>query len=176
MGTTSVGPSTTPRKPQCVGEVLRLPFPHGSRDGCPALAYEHGKRILEIRAIIKGEPPSLPLKRFLEQQNSSPICKPVALAGEETTEAAPVLRNALSAKRLGRGRWFQDYASRFLRQKVRIKDSRYTRVREPESISRSNMGHTLGGGKHEAYGRAPSLRLRAEWISRLIHSPTNPAL
>jgi integrase len=86
----------------------------------------------------------------------------------------------LPAKALGRGRWFQDYGSRFLRQKVGIADRRYTMhsfrhlwrtlAREcemPESVSRSIMGHTLGAGEHGAYGDAPSLRLRAQWIARI---------
>ena len=37
----------------------------------------------------------------------------------------------------------------------------------PESISRSIMGHTLGGGEHGAYGAAHSLKLRAEWIAKI---------
>ena len=86
---------------------------------------------------------------------------------------------SLPVKRLGRGRWFQDYGSRFLRQTVGILDSRYTMhsfrhlwrtlAREcevPESVSRSIMAHTLGGGEHGAYGSA-SLKLRAEWIARI---------
>ena len=86
----------------------------------------------------------------------------------------------LPAKKLGRGRWFQDYGSRFLRQKVGIIDRRYTMhsfrhlwrtlAREcemPESISRAIMGHTLGAGEHGAYGNAPSLKLRAEWIAKI---------
>lgn len=87
---------------------------------------------------------------------------------------------ALQVKSLGRARWFQDYGSRFLRQKIGISDRRYTMhsfrhlwrtlAREcemPESISRSIMGHTLGGGEHGAYGAAPSLKIRAEWIAKI---------
>ena len=83
-------------------------------------------------------------------------------------------------KELGRGRWFQDYGSRFLRHKVAITDRRYTMhsfrhlwrtlAREcemPESVSRSLMGHTLGSGEHGAYGSAPSLKLRAEWMAKI---------
>ena len=86
----------------------------------------------------------------------------------------------LPVKELGRGRWFQDYGSRFLRHKVGITDRRYTMhsfrhlwrtlAREcemPESISRAIMGHTLGAGEHGAYGNAPSLKLRAEWIAKI---------
>ena len=86
----------------------------------------------------------------------------------------------LPVKSLGRGRWFQDYGSRFLRQKVGIADKCYTMhsfrhlwrtlAREcemPESVSRSIMGHTLGGGDHGAYGGPPSLKLRHEWISKI---------
>jgi len=86
----------------------------------------------------------------------------------------------LPVKKLGRARWFQDYGSRFLRQTVGITDRRYTMhsfrhlwrtlAREcemPESVSRSIMGHTLGGGEHGAYGSAPSLKLRAQWIEKI---------
>jgi integrase len=87
---------------------------------------------------------------------------------------------SLPVKELGRGRWFQDYGSRFLRQKVGITDRRYTMhsfrhlwrtlAREcemPESVSRAIMGHTLGSGEHGAYGSAPSLKLRADWIAKI---------
>ncbi len=86
----------------------------------------------------------------------------------------------LPVKELGRGRWFQDYGSRFLRHKVGITDRRYTMhsfrhlwrtlAREcemPESVSRAIMGHTLGAGEHGAYGGAPSLKLWAEWIAKI---------
>ena len=92
----------------------------------------------------------------------------------------PWLFPTLPAKQLGRGRWLQDYGSRFLRQKVGITDRRYTMhsfrhlwrtlAREcemPESISRAIMGHTLGAGEHGAYGNSPSLKLRAEWMGKI---------
>jgi integrase len=87
---------------------------------------------------------------------------------------------SLPAKKLGRGRWFQDYGSRFLRQRVGITDRRYrmhsfrhlwrTLAREcemPESVSRAIMGHSLGSGEHGAYGGAPSLKPRAEWVANI---------
>ena len=37
----------------------------------------------------------------------------------------------------------------------------------PESVSRAIMGHTLGVGEHGAYGGAPSLKLRAEWMAKI---------
>jgi integrase len=87
---------------------------------------------------------------------------------------------SLPAKKLGRARWFQDYGSRFLRDEVGITDRRYTMhsfrhlwrtlAREcemPESVSRAIMGHILGSGEHGAYGGAPSLKLRAEWIAKI---------
>ncbi len=86
----------------------------------------------------------------------------------------------LPVKELGRGRWFQDYGSRFLRHTVGITDRRYTMhsfrhlwrtlAREcemPDSVSRAIMGHTLGSGEHGAYGGAPSVKLRAEWIAKI---------
>jgi integrase len=87
---------------------------------------------------------------------------------------------SLPPKKQGQAHWFQDYGSKFLRQKVRITDRRYTMhsfrhlwrtlAREcemPESVSRSIMGHALGRGEHGAYGTAPSLKLRAHWIAKI---------
>ena len=37
----------------------------------------------------------------------------------------------------------------------------------PESVSRAIMGHTLGSGEHGAYGSAPSIKLRAEWMVKI---------
>ena len=36
-----------------------------------------------------------------------------------------------------------------------------------ESVSRSIMGHALGGGEHGAYGSAPSLKLRSQWMAKI---------
>ena len=87
---------------------------------------------------------------------------------------------SLPAKKHGRAHWFQDYGSKFLRHKVGITDRRYTMhsfrhlwrtlAREcemPESVSRSIMGHALGRGEHGAYGSAPSLKLRSQWMAKI---------
>jgi integrase len=112
-----------------------------------------------------------------------PACGAISAWAEQiatTYGPAAWLFPTLPTKASGRGRWFQDYGSRFLRRKVGIADRRYTMhsfrhlwrtlAREcemPESVSRSIMGHTLGGGEHGAYGSAPSLGLRGNWIAKI---------
>ena len=109
-----------------------------------------------------------------------PACMDIRDQANAAAREGAWLFPSLPVKGSGRGRWFQDYGSRFLRQTVGILDSQYTMhsfrhlwrtlAREcemPESVSRSIMGHTLGGGEHGAYGSAPSLKLRAGWIARI---------
>ena len=75
---------------------------------------------------------------------------------------------------------FQSHAGYFLRRKVGLTDRALTMhslrhtwrtlAREicmPPAVSRAIMGHSMGGDVHDEYGGRPSLRLMAEWMSRM---------
>ena len=163
--------------------VVRLLAYHGMRSGevcqlrCDDVTVLHGVPVLRIHDLYG----SLKNGASVRDIPIHPQCKSILEKARSTcTTSAPWVFPSLPAKQLGRGRWFQDYGSRFLRQKVGIIDRRYTMhsfrhlgrtlAREcemPESVSRAIMGHTLGSGEHGAYGGAPSLKPRAEWIAKI---------
>ena len=163
--------------------IVRLLAFHGLRSGeacqlrCDDVTVLHGVPVLRIHDLHG----SVKNRASVRDVPIHPACMDIRnMAEAAAREEGGWLFPSLSVKRLGRGRWFQDYGSRFLRQTVGIVDSRYTMhsfrhlwrtlAREcemPESVSRSIMGHTLGGGEHGAYGSAPSLKLRAEWMARI---------
>ena len=146
---------------------------------CEDVVSLHGVPVLRIHDLYG----SLKNRASVRDIPIHPACMAIcdlahAVAADRAPE--PWLFPSLPVKRLGRGRWFQDYGSRFLRKKVGTADPRYTMhsfrhlwrtlAREcemPESVSRSIMGHTLGGGEHGAYGSAPSLKRRAEWLAKI---------
>ena len=162
--------------------VVRLLAYHGMRSGeacqlrCSDVTVLYGVPVLRIHDLhgsVKNRP-------SLRDIPIHPACMDIRRAAAESGTQEGWLFPHLPVKKQGRGRWFQDYGSRFLRQTVGIEDRRFTMhsfrhlwrtlAREcemPESISRSIMGHTLGGGEHGAYGAAPSLKLRAEWIAKI---------
>ena len=163
--------------------VVRLLAYHGMRSGeacqlrCEDVTVLHGIPVLRIHDLYG----SLKNRASVRDIPIHPACMGIWEKARAIRPASePWLFPSLPAKQLGRGRWFQDYASRFLRLKVGIRDRRYTMhsfrhlwrtlAREcemPECVSRSIMGHTLGGGEHGAYGGAPSLKLRAEWMAKI---------
>ena len=57
------------------------------------LAYEHGKRILALRALAKGEPLILPTIRAEERQNDTPTVALPVSAKDEPTAPPPNLRD-----------------------------------------------------------------------------------
>jgi integrase len=165
--------------------VVRLLAYHGMRSGeaCQLRAADatvlHGIPVIRVHDLhgrVKN-------RSSIRDIPIHPACLSIRDVARQTIlERGPDawLFPSLPAKRLGRARWFQDYGSRFLRQTVGITDRRYTMhsfrhlwrtlAREcemPESVSRAIMGHTLGTGEHGAYGAAPSLKLRAEWIAKI---------
>ena len=163
--------------------IVRLLAFHGLRSGeacqlrCDDVTVLHGVPVLRIHDLHG----SVKNRASVRDIPIHPICMDIRHHAEAAaSEEGGWLFPSLPVKRLGRGRWFQDYGSRFLRHTVGIEDSRYTMhsfrhlwrtlAREcemPESVSRSIMGHTLGAGEHGAYGGAPSLRLRADWIAKI---------
>ena len=73
---------------KCLGSVSRLEaetLAHG-------LAHEHGKRILTLRAVGRGEPLILPLVRP-EPQNGAPFTAPPMCANGEPSAVARNLRD-----------------------------------------------------------------------------------
>ena len=163
--------------------IVRLLAFHGMRSGeacqlrCDDVTVLHGVPVLRIHDLHG----SVKNRASVRDVPIHPACMEIRHQAEAAaSEDGGWLFPSLPVKRLGRGRWFQDYGSRFLRQTVGILDSRYTMhsfrhlwrtlAREcemPESVSRSIMGHALGGGEHGAYGSAPSLKLRAEWNAKI---------
>jgi integrase len=165
--------------------VLKLLAYHGMRSGeacqlrCDDISRQFGVPILRVHDL-HGRVKNRPSIRDI------PI-HPLALGIVEFADSVSSnmgsgspLFAAMPQKRGSRANWFQDYGSRFLRRKVGIIDPRYTLhsfrhlwrtlAREcemPESVSRSLMGHSLGAGEHGAYGTAPSLKLRAQWIAKI---------
>ena len=162
---------------------MRLLAFHGLRSGeacqlrCDDVTVLHGVPVLRIHDLHG----SVKNRASVRDVPIHPGCMEIRHQAQAAArEEGGWLFPSLPVKRLGRGRWFQDYGSRFLRQTVGIIDRRYTMhsfrhlwrtlAREcemPESVSRSIMGHTLGGGEHGAYGSAPSLKLRAEWMTKI---------
>ena len=164
--------------------IVRLLAYHGLRSGeaCQLrsedVALLYGVPVLQIHdqhGSVKNRPS---IRDIPVHPACIDIQRAAMQAAAESSEGW--LFPSLPVKKLGRGRWFQDYGSRFLRQRVGVMDRRYTMhsfrhlwrtlAREcdmPESVSRSIMGHTLGSGEHGFYGGAPSLRLRAEWIAKI---------
>ena len=163
--------------------IVKLLAYHGVRSGeacqlrCEDVAELHGVPVLRIHDLygsVKNRP-------SIRDVPLHPACNEIqAYAAELKQRGEGWLFPHLPAKALGRGRWFQDYASRFLRQKVGITERCYTmhsfrhlwrtlsrEIEMPESVSRSIMGHSLGGGEHGAYGSAPSLKVRHRWISKI---------
>ena len=74
----------------------------------------------------------------------------------------------------------QRYAGVFLRKRASLSDPTTTlhslrhtwrtlarEIAMPASVSRAIMGHSMGNDVHEGYGAGPSLRLKAEWMSRI---------
>ena len=172
------------KEPEHFAWVVRLLAYHGMRSGevcqlrCADVTELHGVPVLRIH----DQHGSLKNRASIRDIPIHSACMSVRDIALRAAWKSPEewLFPSLPVKSLGRGRWFQDYASRFLRQTVGILDPRYTMhsfrhlwrtlAREcemPESVSRSIMGHTLGGGEHGAYGSAPSLKLRAEWIAKI---------
>ena len=167
------------------GWVVRLLAYHGMRSGeaCQLRSADvtvlHGVPVLRVHDLhgrVKN-------RSSIRDIPIHPACTNILTLAREVERkhgSDSWLFPTLPVKELGRGRWFQDYGSRFLRHKVGITDRRYTMhsfrhlwrtlAREcemPESVSRAIMGHTLGAGEHGAYGNAPSLKLRAEWMAKI---------
>ena len=163
--------------------IVKLLAYHGMRSGeacqlrCNDVAELHGVSVLRIHDLY-GSVKNRPSVRDVPLH---PACQELqAYSSELRRKGEGWLFPQLPTKALGRGRWFQDYASRFLRQKVGITERCYTmhsfrhlwrtlsrEIEMPESVSRSIMGHTVGGGEHGAYGAAPSLRARHRWLSKI---------
>lgn len=163
--------------------IVRLLAYHGMRSGeacqlrCDDVTVLHGVPVLRIHDLYG----SVKNRASVRDIPVHPACMEIFdLKAIAERCADGWLFPSLPTKQPGRARWFQDYGSRFLRQTVGIADHRYTMhsfrhlwrtlAREcemPESVSRSIMGHTLGRGEHGAYGGAPSLKLRAEWIAKI---------
>ena len=163
--------------------IVKLLAYHGMRSGeacqlrCDDVADLHGVPVLRIHDLYG----SVKNRASVRDVPLHPACGDIqAYSYELKRKGEGWLFPHLPTKALGRGRWFQDYASRFLRQKVGIAERCYTmhsfrhlwrtlsrEIEMPESVSRSIMGHTLGGGEHGAYGSAPSMRVRHRWISKI---------
>jgi integrase len=165
--------------------VVRLLAYHGMRSGEASqlrsadVTVLHGVPVLRVHDLhgrVKN-------RTSIRDIPIHPACMEILRVAKEVEAkhgSGSWLLPSLPVKELGRGRWFQDHGSRFLRHKVGISDRRYTMhsfrhlwrtlAREcqmPESVSRAIMGHTLGSGEHGAYGGAPSLKLRAEWMDKI---------
>ena len=167
------------------GWVVRLLAYHGMRSGevcqlrCDDLTTLHATAIIRIHDLYG------PLKNRTSIRDIPihPSCLGIIDLAKDTAiknGSESWLFAEIPVKRRRRADWFQHYASLFLRKNVGITDRRYTMhsfrhlwrtlAREcemPESVSRAIMGHTLGAGEHGAYGSAPSLKLRAEWIIKI---------
>ena len=72
---------------KCLGSVSRLE----AETLAHVLAYEHGKRILALRAFAKGEPLILPTIRAEGRQNGTPTVALPVSANDEATAHAPEL-------------------------------------------------------------------------------------
>jgi integrase len=167
------------------GWTVRLLAYHGMRSGevcqlrCDDITTLHGTAVIRVHDLHG------PLKNRASIRDIPihPSCIGIIGAAKETaTKHGPEcwLFPAIPRRKRRPADWFHHYASLFLREKVGIKDRRYTMhsfrhlwrtlardCEMPESVSRAIMGHTLGAGEHGAYGNAPSLRLRAEWIAKI---------
>ncbi len=171
-------------EPEYFRWIVRLLAFHGMRSGevcqltCEDVTALHGVPVIRVhdkygsvknQASIRDIPLHPACTELLDfaKQHHAALTRP------------PYLFAAMPG-RAGRPDWFQHYGSRFLRHKVGIADRRYTMhsfrhlwrtlAREcemPESVSRAIMGHKLGSGEHGAYGGAPSVKLRAEWIAKI---------
>ncbi|MEZ5850387.1 MAG: tyrosine-type recombinase/integrase [Hyphomicrobiaceae bacterium] len=75
---------------------------------------------------------------------------------------------------------FQRFASRFIRKNVGISDPGLTmhslrhtwrtaarEIDMPLPVSMVIMGHSMGGGVHDRYGAAPSMREREKWMRKI---------
>ncbi len=164
--------------------IVRLLAYHGMRSGecqlrCVDIATLHGTpviRVHDLYGLLKN-------RASVRDIPIHPSCIGIIDAAREAAMnygSEAWLFPAIPRRKRRPADWFHHYASLFLREKVGIKDRRYTMhsfrhlwrtlAREcemPESISRAIMGHTLGAGEHGAYGGVPSLKLRAEWIAQI---------
>jgi integrase len=165
--------------------IVRLLAYHGMRSGevcqlrCEDVTNLHGVPVLCVHdryGSVKNEP-------SIRDIPIHPECMGILeFAREVIAKHGPDawLFSSVPAKNQGNADWFHKYGGKFLRQTVGITDRRYTMhsfrhlwrtlAREcemPESVSRSLMGHALGKGEHGAYGSAPSLKLRAQWMAKI---------
>lgn len=166
--------------------TIKLLAYHGMRGGevCQLrvddVAVESGMPVLRIHdrhGQVKN-------KNSVRDIPIHPMCKGIVAFARKVAKkhgADAWLFQSWEAQKQGRAHKFQNYGNReFLRQSVGIEDRCYvlhsfrhrfrTLCREaemPDSVSRALMGHTLGAGEHGAYGGAPSLKKRSEWIKRI---------
>ena len=161
--------------------MIRLLAYHGARSG--ELANLHvedvttsmGVPVLRIHRVVQGALKNPASKREIPIH---PKCRGIIAYAKKAK--GPHLFASFPEWQDGRGKAFQKDASAWLRDVVKITDSKLTchglrhtwrdlarEVEMPESVSSAIMGHTRGKGEHAKYGAGVSLRLRAKWIAKI---------
>jgi integrase len=171
--------------------IVKLLAYHGARSGeisqlrCTDIMTEHGVALMRINGrdgkSVKnaGSVRDVPLHPAV-QRGIMAFAKKVEKAhGPEAWLFQTSWKHRAATS--GPWHWFQKYGNgTFLRKTVGITDKSIVmhsfrhrfrtlcrEVEMPESVSASLMGHKLGGGEHGAYGGAPSLKKRAEWLAKV---------